>query len=300
MTRDSTPLSVVVGTTRPWPEVKDCLEGFLEEARAVRAEVIVLDRDGDGLPDDAEDRYRGIRRFSEPRASIYRMRSLGMSMARGDVVLTTEDHCRPRPGWCAAHLRAHSIHPQAVAVGGPVDNGARRRLADWASFLLGHVHFLPPGESGECAALDRSNVSYKRSSLPAAPSPYGKDDPPVDQELRRDGKRFVFTREAVVDHCQSIGLLGTLGIHYHNGRAVAGLRRLRGMSRRERAARTLASLPAGGLFFLRTSVHVLRNRALPRRAVASLPVLAVITTLVGTGLLVGHLAGPGSSPQELR
>ena len=300
MTGDSIPLSVVVGTTQPWPEIQGCLESFVEEARALGGEVIVLDRDGDGLPADADERYPRVQRVTELRASIYRMRSLGMSVARGEVVLTTEDHCRPRPGWCAAHLRAHREHTHVGVVSGPVENGARARFVDWASFLLGHARFVPPGPGPASEAVDRSNVSYKRRVLPREPSLYGKDDPPIDERLRREGNRFFFEQSAVVDHDQSIGFLPTLKIHYHNGRAVAGLRLLRGMDGPERAARALASLPAGGFLFLRTALLSARGRRLPPRALASLPFVALITTMVGAGLLVGHVAGPGASPQQLR
>ena len=107
--------------------------------------------------------------------------------------------------------------------------------------------------------------------------------------------------DAIVDHRQSIGFLPTLAIHYHNGRAVAGLRLERGMGTVERIARVLASVAAGPAFLARTVAIVLERRAsFPGRAFASLPLVAVITTLVGAGLFVGFLAGPGRSAQQLR
>ena len=294
------PFSVVVGTTQPWPELRECLESFYSEAVEAGGEVIVLDCNGRGLPADAAVRYPGVHHVSEDGASIYRLRSLGLASARGDVVLITEDHCRPRPGWCAGHLRAHARDPAVAVVGGAVDNGARGRLVDWASFLLGHARFVPPIESGEAKAVDRSNESYKRRVLPRAPSPEGMDEPPTDQRLAASAERMTIDADLVVDHVQSLGLPSMLTIHFHNGRAIGGLRLRRGMGWFERLWRVLATAAVPPVFFLRTVQAIVAGGRLPARAYASLPLIAVMTTLIAAGLLAGLLAGPGRSAHQLR
>jgi len=45
------PLSVVIATTKPWPEMRATLDSLLPQARDLGAEVIVADGDGRGLPD---------------------------------------------------------------------------------------------------------------------------------------------------------------------------------------------------------------------------------------------------------
>ena len=293
------PLSVVVGTTQPWPEVRPCLDGFYAEARAIGAEVLVAHR-GDGLPADVASSYPGVVAVCEPDASIYRLRSIGMARSRGDVVLLTEDHCVPRAGWCRAHLEAHRRRPDVAVVGGPVLNGATRRLIDWASFLLGHASYLPPIEPGERPAVDRSNVSYKRRVLPAEPSPDGRMEPVLDSELQARGEKFLMQPDPLIDHVQSLGLRGTLSIHFHNGRAVAGLRLMRGVSALERAARVVASLLVAPAFFGRTLRAAYGCRPLPTRAIASLPLLGLITSVVAAGFVTGYVAGAGDSPRHIR
>src|SRR4029078_2161518 len=118
------PLSVVLGTTQPWPELEPLIDTVVPQAREIGAEVIVVDNNGGGLPEKLASQTPEIVWITDPGASIFRMRSVGMSVARGDVIALTEDHCLPSPGWCKAHIDGHAQHPDVAAVGGTVANGA--------------------------------------------------------------------------------------------------------------------------------------------------------------------------------
>jgi hypothetical protein len=48
------PLSIVVATTKPWPEVRACLDSLMDQATTVSAEILVADGDGRGLPDEGK------------------------------------------------------------------------------------------------------------------------------------------------------------------------------------------------------------------------------------------------------
>jgi hypothetical protein len=292
-------LSVVLPTTQPWPEVRAPLERVIGEARELGAEVLVVTAHGDGHPDPAS--YPGVTWVVEEGASVFRLRSLGMARARGEVVALTEDHCLPWPGWCRGHLAAHREHPEVAIVGGPVGNGARGELSAWASFLLNHAPFMPPLATGETAGVDRSNVSYKRRALPATASPDGHDEPFVDEDLRRRGERSYIDGTIGVDHVQAFGLRGTLRIHFLNGRAVAGLRIARGLRPWQRLMRIVGSPAAAPLFAGRALAAILRHRPrLPARALASVPLLVVVAVVTAAGVLVGNVAGGGDSARHLR
>ena len=94
------PLSIVIATTKAWPELEPCLESLHEQAQAVGAEVVVGDGHGQGLPPDVADRYPGVRWIKWPGRSVFFLRELAMTEAHGAVVAVTEDHCTVTPGWC--------------------------------------------------------------------------------------------------------------------------------------------------------------------------------------------------------
>jgi hypothetical protein len=295
----SVPISVVVPTGQPWPEVERCLDALYPDALELGAEVILLDPHGQGLPADADRRYPGIMHVTEPGASVLRMRHKGMVEARGDVVAMTEDHCVPPPGWLSRHVTAHQEHPDVAAVTGPVVNGANQKIIDWAIFLQNHARWFPPLPIGERGDADRSNVSYKRRVLPAAPSPEGWDEPYFDQELVERGERFWLDPTNILSHDQSLGTWGTLSTEYHVGRSVAGLRTRYGMSRRQRLWH-LATSPLIAAVNLRAVLRVVfRRRVYPRRALASVPLIALISAFLAAGFFVGYAAGPGASPDGL-
>jgi len=296
----SVQISAIVPTSQPWPEIQPCLDGLFPQVRELDAELIVLDPHGQGLPPDAESRYPGIVHLTEPGASILRMRQAGMVAARGDVVALTEDHCRIPPGWLNRHLAAHGEHPECAAVGGPVINGCTERLMDWAIFLQNHALWFPPLPGGERRDLDRSNVSYKKRVLPSAPSPDGWDEPFLDEKLIERGERFWLDSGNVISHAQSLGPWGTLAIEFHVGRAVAGLQARNGMPRRRRLLRLVTS-PLIAAVNLRTVLRVvLKRRVYPRRAMASVPLLVLISVFLAAGFLVGYATGPGASAKGLR
>lgn len=278
------------------------LDAVYEEAAGLGAEILVLASRADGFPGEVAARYPAVTTVVEPGASVFRLRSVGLARAHGAVVAATEDHAIPRPGWCAAHLRAHDEHPEAAVVGGPTDNASRDRTIDWALFLRNHAPFLPgAGGSGVRSSLDRANVSFKRRVLPAEPSPAGRAEPFLEEHLRSSGERFYLDEHIVSDHRQSLGVLGTFAIAYHNGRAVSGFRLAAGMDGRERGMRIAKSLAKGPFFFAETAFHVVRQRrSLPPRALASLPLVAAVATVMSLGSLVGYLRGPGESPQRLQ
>lgn len=135
MTSSPPPLSVVVATTQPWPELRMLLESLAPQVRALGAEVIVADGHGRGVPDDHG--FPNLRVVRRPGASVYQ-------------------------------LRAHRTYPRAAAIGGVVHNGADDNLWDWASFLISNGTLLPPLPPGDRPDISgQANLSYKRWALPS-------------------------------------------------------------------------------------------------------------------------------------
>ena len=293
------PLSVVIATTKAWPEIEPCLESLHQQAQAVGAEVVVGDGHGQGLPPDVAQRYPEVTWIKCPGGSVFFLRELAMTQATGAVVAVTEDHCTVMPGWCERILTAHRDHPDAAAIGGVVENGATTQLIDWANFLIVFGPFTAPIENGRQPAISlQANISYKRRVIPRAMSQLGIMEFLFNRQLRDQGEILIADDQLIVSHNQTWGFWGTLAAHYHNGRSIAGFR-LQQISWAERFLRLGGCVILPGYLLWTTFGPVIRKRRLLRPAVACLPLAAVVVTCHAAGEFVGYIFGPGNSPQRL-
>ena len=293
------PLSVVIATTKAWPEIEPCLESLHRQAQAVGAEVVVGDGHGQGLPPDAAERYPEVRWIKWPGGSVFFLRELAMTQANGAVVAVTEDHCTVMPGWCERILTAHRDHPDAAAIGGVVENGATTRLIDWANFLIVFGPFTAPIENGRQPAISlQANISYKRRVIPRAMSQLGIMEFLFNRNLRDQGEILIADDQLIVSHNQTWGFRGTLAAHFHNGRSIAGFR-LQQISWVERFLRLGGCVILPGYLLWTTVGPVIRKRRLLRPAVTCLPLAALVVTCHAAGEFVGYIFGPGNSPQRL-
>jgi hypothetical protein len=303
MSSPTPPLSVVIASTQPWPEVRGCLDALEPQAASLGAEIIVADSNGGGPPNSPH-AYPSVRWLRLPGASPYRLRAEALLAARGEVVAVTEDHCRPRADWCRRVLESHREHADADVIGGAVENGATTRLIDWATFLVANGAFMQPLPRGERDAVSgQANVSYKRRILPDEfPGP-GIVDAHFQHELRSRGARLFSDDRLVVDHVQSLGFAGTCVINFHNGRCTAGFERP-SLTAGARAAR-LALLLFWPLRACRDTARILlriwvrkgRHRAV---ALAATPLVTIVVCCHIAGEAVGYLTGPGDSPLHMR
>lgn len=293
------PLSVVVATTKSWPEIEPCLESLHDQARAIGAEILVGDGHGQGLPADVADRYPAVKWIKQPGGSVFTLRELAITHASGAVVAITEDHCTAPPGWCERIVGAHGDHPEAAAIGGVVVNGATTRLIDWSNFLIVFGPFTAPIDEGAQAAIAlQANISYKRRVLPRTVSNLGMMEFLFNRELRERGEVLLADANLVVCHNQSWGFWGTFAAHFHNGRSIAGFR-LGRISRVERVLRLGGCLILPAYLLWVCLGPVIRKRRLLKQAVLSLPLTVIVVTCHAAGEFLGYLAGPGDSPRRL-
>jgi hypothetical protein len=293
------PLSIVIATTRAWPEIEPCLESLHKQAQAVGAEILVGDGHGEGLPPDLAERYPEVKWFRWPGGSVFLLRELAMTNAVGDVVAVTEDHCTVTPGWCERILKAHRDHPDAAAIGGVVENGATTRLIDWSNFLIVFGPFTAPIETGKQRAISlQANIAYKRRVIPRKMSQLGMMEFLFNRQLRERGEILLADDQLVVSHNQTWGFWGTFAAHFHNGRSIAGFR-LHQISWIERFVRLGGCFVLPAYLLWTTVGPVIRKRRLLKPALASMPLTALVVTCHAAGEFVGYLVGPGNSPQQL-
>lgn len=292
-------LSIVIATTKPWPEIRRCLDSLHRQAQSVGAEVLVADGHGGGLPDDVGDRYPEVIWIKHPGESVFALRGIATAQARGAIVAVTEDHCEVTPHWCERLIKVHQEHPEAAAIGGAVENGATERLIDWANFFVVFGPFTAPIENGEQEDVSlQANISYKRRILPRVAPRSGMMEMLFNKQLRQQGEKLLADDRLVVYHIQSWGFLGTFAAHFHNGRSIAGFR-LQRMARGERILRLAGCFILPPVLLWRTVGPVIRRGRLRRQALISLHLIVLVVICHAVGEFVGYLAGPGESPTRL-
>jgi hypothetical protein len=294
------PLTVIVATTQPWPELRMCLDSLHEQAVAENAELLVVDGHGQGLPDEALRRYPRVTRLALPGASVLQMRAFAMAQSQGDVVAITEDHCRVAPSWCRRIIQAHREHPHAAVIGGAVENGSDRGIVHWASFFIVNGAAMPPVRTGvRRKVAGQACVSYKQRVVPRDVPPLGRMEWMLNEDLRRRRETLVTEDIIRVAHVQPLSFREACAIHYHDSRTIAGFR-LERTGWLERGIRLAACFVMPPLLFLRTVAPVLAKRRHLGWVAASLPMIGVLVVCRAAGALVGFIRGAGDSPRQIR
>ena len=133
--------------------------------------------------------------------TVAQAKATGIRRATAPVVVLTEDHSFPDPGWAQALIDAH--RDNWAAVGPAMDNGNPQSLISWADFIIGYGPWFDPAAAGEVDELPGHNTSYKRDVL----LEYGDRleallgaESMLHQELRARGHRLYLEPAAQTFH----------------------------------------------------------------------------------------------------
>jgi len=284
------PLSVILATTEPWPDLENCLAVLTPQIRALGCELLVGDGHGEALDPERVAASPWLSWIRRPGASVFDLRAEAAGLARGEIVALTEDHCVVAPDWCAQILEAFRLHPDASAVAGEVLNGSPEHLMDWANYLHSFGSSLPPYDDPErwYRTPPAANVAFRRSVLPnQAPEP-GWLELELSPRLFQE-KRFGMHGGMRVTHVQSYGFWLMLRMHFDNGRSTTGLRHAH--FSRDRLPWSLYRSTVRGFSKATEYRRVIRQ---------SLPLVFLLSCAHSLGALAGAVAGPGGSPARLR
>ncbi|MEP7308825.1 MAG: glycosyltransferase [Acidobacteriota bacterium] len=295
-------LSVVVVSFSEPASLDRCLASLVEPAAAHQAEILVVRalRIDDVGYDAVRRRFSGCRWMTAPAGeTVPRMRWLGMSAARGDVVALTEDDCVVDAQWCGAVIRAH--REPWVAVGGAVEPGPYTRASDWAVYFFEYGRFMLPFDQRESSVLPGNNVSYKRRALAEKSfvETEGFYEVFVHEAWRRQGLPMLITPTLIVTNRHTWPRSHVTVNPFHHGRGFAARR----VARQSWLRRGMLALLAPLLPLLQV-YRIIRLIAARGRLIVQLvraiPWFVVFGTSWAAGELVGYLFGPGKSAQHWR
>ncbi len=281
-------LSVVIASVNGLGCLAECLEHLQTQTVRDQMEVIVVDRRTDGTAEAVARRFPWVTVLAgRTGRSIPELRWEGMRAARGDWIAVIEDHCMVPPGW-AAGILSYDDSPYGV-VGGPVENGARDRLLDWAFFLAEYGPCMPPLAEGEAGAVPGNNAAYRRTILPLAEEIWAhRWEGFLQKELRQRVVRIFLSQALLLYHKKSFRLGEMLEQRFLYSRSYAAMR---GKSF-VRAALSLALPPVLLVRMIRCLAAKRRNW---KEFALGFPVVALFLLSWAAGEMVGHLAGPGDS-----
>ena len=286
-------LSIVISTTDDIDHIAANLSAMMTQVEAVGGELIVVSA-GNASSGNAP---TGLRVHHIPGGSVFDCRAEGFSLASGEIVAFTEDHCVHSDGWCERILRDFREWPDLVLLGGAVGNGSTRRIEDLMNFWMTFATFSPGQVTAKHPCIAQFIV---RASAIARPLKPGELESSVILTFETVPGAVFVDPELVVWHCQSHGFWKTFAAHFHNGRATGGL------SPRRTGGRDLSVGDSLRWAWRDATAHVRRSReAFAAGKTSSLVratrLLLILPLIVahGAGAFMGYRRGPGVSAHQL-
>ena len=223
-------------------------------------------------------------------------RAAGVRAATTPLVVFTETHSFPEPGWARALIDAHA-GPWA-AVGPAMLNATPDDSRTWGQLLVDYGPWVAPVRAGPVDDVPGHGSCYKRSLL----LDYGEDldrmlaaEWNLHRDLRARGHRLYLEPAATTRHLNMTRVAPSFNMWRHYSRDLASVR-----ARRWSAARRgLYALAAPAILAkrlattLRHLARVGRLDALP----GALPSMLASLTGSAVGELAGYASGRGSSDE---
>lgn len=198
------PLSVIVTTVEPWPDLSHLLEVLHPQVEAYGGEIIIASSDREAPSERVihdTPRGRWLRRRD---TTVPRLRAMAAEIARGEIIATTEDDCLVADDWCAAVMRGFALYPLAKAITGVTGEDAATvddapRASRWSSAPARPV-------PGGLATLN-ANIAYQRSVFPPVTIATGWIERDLNPRLLREGAVMVHDT-MVVYRTRRLGMPG--------------------------------------------------------------------------------------------
>jgi hypothetical protein len=229
--------------------------------------------------------------------SVGQAKTAGIRCANASVVVLTEDHCFPDPGWARALIEAH--RGDWAAVGPSMDNGNPQSLISWADFIIGYGPWFNPLAAHEVELLPGHNTSYKRNLLLG----YGERleallgaESNLHHDLRARGFRLYLESAAMAFHTNFTRPSRWIPYLFYSGRVFAAERR-RNWPPLRRAGYTIGAWLIPFVRFMRLITGVRRTRPDLVVGVSAPLLFALIVDAAGQG--IGYALGAGQAAEKV-
>lgn len=286
--QDRPPVSIAIAAWAGETSLVTCLESLQPQSAGVEVIAAV-----NGSAAGVRQRFPSVRFLEAPKdADVFRLRTLAVEAANGQLVAITEDHSTFAPHWVET-LRAAHAEGRGI-VGGPVDNGLVRRAFDWALYFLEYGLHMPPVAEGPVGIVSGLNVAYDRKLLMSVRETWRRalHENEINDALRREGHVPHMAPGAWVCSHLPMGLRDAMAHLYGGGRQYARYRSSKA-SLMGRAFRILASPLVPLVQLARITGRVAsRNPRHLWHLFRGLPYFGLILGAWSTGEFRGYVEGP--------
>jgi len=295
-------LSVVIASVNGYRHVAQCLHSLMCQRGAERAEIIVVDASEDDSARLIGVEYPGVTLVPvSDRQSIPALRAIGIRKAKGDIVVTTKDHCVFDPGWYDRIIEAHSTTSHA-AIGGAIENGSRDRLVDWAVYFCEYSKFMLPFAAHLEIDLPGPNVSYRRDLLEQACGDLldlGVWENLLHARMADRNLTLWLTPSLVVYHAKAFEFWDFLVQRYYFGRSFAATR-IAAAPARTRLFYSIVAPFLPPLFLWRYARNVVGKRRFFREFLKVSPLLVIYACAWSFGEFLGYTRGDGGASLRVK
>ena len=222
---------------------------------------------------------------------VFRLRSSGVKAANSDIILLLEDHCEVDSKWLPAML--HALQNEQCLVGGPIANGAKSGLFQWALYWSEYAAMMPPFPEQQVQYLSAVNSAYYKTALDNCYQVWrdGFYDNEVHDALEASGAKLCLAADGIVFTRLPFSFTQAF-VHLFTGGQRYGTYRGGEHWSMQRLVRAAATFLVPAVLLLRVVKLVrLRQPGLLWTLLLSSPVLYVLLTAWGTGEFVGTLRG---------
>ena len=158
-------LSVLICSYNRPALLRKALEGLLQKTIDPPDEVIVVNGGGRET-EQAVLPFLGqtspLRIINTVNVSLARSQNVGLVECNGDMVALTDDDAIVAPDWCIMIKKVFAEHPEALAVGGPVETlYPHNRIARLAHYTT----FTEPERGSYVRTIAGANICYQREAI---------------------------------------------------------------------------------------------------------------------------------------
>jgi len=195
-------ISVIVPAYNAAETLGECLAALLEQStpRGEYEVIVVDDGSTDSTPEIVK-RYE-VRLLSQPNQGPGAARNLGVSQARGEIILFTDADCVPARDWIEEMVRPLA-EPDVVAVKGAYRTRQKALLARFIQAEFAERYALLERER-YVDFVDSHSAAYRKAEFLAAgsfdPDFLLSEDVDLSYKLSRQGHKMVFNPQAIVYH----------------------------------------------------------------------------------------------------
>jgi Glycosyl transferase family 2 len=226
--RNSAKMSVVLVTPDRYDTIRKTMHYLREQTVRGRLEIVIVAPSAKGLQLNQSE----LKEFCQFRVvevgainSVGRAWAAGVREASAPVVVFTEDHCYPEPGWAETLIKAH--RGPWVAVGPVMANANPASLTSWANFFVAYGRWAERAIAAETDDIPPHNSAYKRAIL----LEYGvaleamlEVESLLHQDLRTKGYRLYWEPGAKTFHVNYTVMSSWVRAEFHYGRLFGAAR----------------------------------------------------------------------------